>query len=273
MRGAWLICLWMGAPLVAQPSLEEILSKVAANQDKAVEARRTVVYKQNTYVRLLHSNGKVSREEKREYTVTPTAKGTEKKLVHFEGRYEKGGKLLPYDHPHFQYKDADIDGDLIEDLTNDVVNDRKSRDAMGRDLFPLTAEEQEHYKFKLAGRRKAEGVEAWRITFEPDQDEFDERPWAGEVLVHPEEFQPISVTTRLATKIPLAVKLLLGTDIQQLGFQLTCRKMDEGLWFPASYGTEFHLKVLFGYKRTVTMSVTNSEFRRTSAESTIEYKD
>jgi hypothetical protein len=48
MRGAWLICLWMGAPLVAQPSLEEILSKVAANQDKAVEARRTVVYKQNT---------------------------------------------------------------------------------------------------------------------------------------------------------------------------------------------------------------------------------
>src|SRR5208283_4567063 len=56
-------------------------------------------------------------------------------------------------------------------------------------------------------------------------------------------------------------------------FTLTCRKVAEGLWFPVSYGTEFHLRVLFGYARTVTMSLDNRDFRRASAESTIHFEN
>jgi hypothetical protein len=93
------------------------------------------------------------------------------------------------------------------------------------------------------------------------------------VYVHPEEYQPLLVSTMQAFKIPVAVKIMLGIDIKQLGFQVTYRKVGEDLWFPATYGTEFGLKVLFGYKRNITMNVTNSDFRRASAESTIQFEE
>lgn len=257
---------------MAQPSVDEILQRVAENQEKAADARKTVVYRQDTFVRLLRTNGKMSREEKRQYTVTPDAKGTDKKLDKFEGRYERGGKILTYDKPNFQYKDTDIDGDLIEDLTDDMINDKKSRDGISKDLFPLTKDEQAHYTFKLEGTRKVGTVDAYRITFEPKKEDAS-RCWAGEVLIHPDEFQPMMVTTKLSMKIPRAVKILFGIDIKQLGFNVSYRKVDEGLWFPATYGTEFGLKVLFGYKRNITMSLKNDDFRRTQAESTIAFEE
>lgn len=257
-------------PCLAQPTVEQILAKVAENQERASDARKTVVYRQDTFVRLLRTNGKMSREEKRQYTVTPNAKGSDKKLDHFEGRYVRGGKTLTYDKPDFQYKDTDIDGDLIEDLTDDMINDKESRDGIGKDLFPLTSDEQRYYSFKLAGTRAIHGVEAYRITFEPNS---EARAWAGEALIHPEEFQPMLVTTRLSVKIPRAVKILFGIDIKQMGFNVTYRKVDDGLWFPSTYGTEFGLKVLFGYKRNITMSLKNDDFRRTAADSSITFDE
>ncbi|MGC4053376.1 MAG: hypothetical protein QM757_29085 [Paludibaculum sp.] len=137
MRTTFLLLLTVTAAglCLAQPSVDEILKRVAENQEKAADARKTVVYRQDTFVRLLRTNGKMSREEKRQYTVTPDAKGTDKKLDKFEGRYERGGKILTYDKPNFQYKDTDIDGDLIEDLTDDMINDKKSRTASRRTCF------------------------------------------------------------------------------------------------------------------------------------------
>lgn len=270
-----LFLLLPAAACWGQPTLEEILAKVAANQERGVEARKSIVYRQDTLVRLLRTNGKLSREEKRQYTAAPTAKGTEKKLDHFEGRYERGGRLYSYASPKFQYKEMDIDGDLIEDLTDDLVNDRKSRDGFSKNMFPLTRDEQRYYKFTLQGRKTVAGVDAWHITFEPREGSGldNDRPWKGEVYVHPEEYQPLLVSTMQAFKIPVAVKIMLGIDIKQLGFQVTYRKVGEDLWFPATYGTEFGLKVLFGYKRNITMNVTNSEFRRASAESTIQFEE
>jgi hypothetical protein len=274
---ASLICALVLVPLCCSaqaPKLEEILERLAANQEKAVEARNSVVYRQDTWVKLLRTNGKLSREEKRQYTVTPTATRSDRKLDHFEGRYEQGGKLLPYDEPGFTYKDTDIDGELIESLTDDLINDGKSRDGLAKDMFPLTSKEQRFYRFKLKGRREVAGVDAWQILFEPMKGDLgDHRPWKGEVLVHPEEYQPLLVTTNLALKIPVVVKIMLGIDIKQLGFQVTYRKAGEDLWFPATYGTEFGLKLFFGYKRNVTMNVTNADFRRTSAESTIQFQE
>lgn len=268
-RPAFLL-LCLALPCLAQPSLDEILSRLADNQERGVEARRQIVYRQDTFVRLLRTDGKLGREEKRRYTVTPGAEGSEKALDHFEGRYARGGRILTYDKPKFQYKDTDIDGDLIEDLTQDLVNDRKSRDGISKDQFPLTRAEQAHYKFRSEGLRKLGGQDAYHIRFEPRGTDFD-RPWAGEVWVHPEEFQPLRVTTTLAEKIPLAVKVMLGTDIKQLGFNITYRKVAENLWFPATYGSEFHLRVLFGYKRNITLNLVNSDFRRATAESTIQF--
>lgn len=265
---ACLFALLLSLP--AQPPLDVVLKKVAENQDRASDARKTIVYRQDTWVRLMQTNGKMSREERRQYTVTPTGTATVKKLDKFEGRYSKGGKILTYDAPDFQYKDTDIDGELIEDLTDDLINDGKSRDGFSRELFPLTEEEQAHYTFRFDGTRKVGNVEAWRVTFQPNMD--GERAWGGEVLVHPQDYQPLLVTTKLAMKIPAAVKFIFGIDVKQLGFNVTYRKTTDGLWFPATYGTEFYVKVLFGYKRNITINVTNSDFRRTSAESHIQFE-
>jgi hypothetical protein len=260
------------AQAAALPGLDEVLRRVAENQEKAVSARQSIVYTQETRTRLMRGGGKLAREEKRRYTVAPTATSTEKKLDFFDGNYRRNGKLIPYTDPKFRYKDMDIDGDLVEDMTDDMVNDKESRDGIPRNLFPLTAQEQAHYTYRLAGTQQVNGTEAIRLQFEPKKGD-DERAWAGEVLVDPAEFQPIRVVTRLAFNIPWAVKVFLGTNVRQLGFTVTYRKVADGLWFPVSYGTEFHLRVLFGYARTIALSLDNRDFRRASAESSIRFED
>ena len=272
MRVLVLLLCATAATLHAAPPLEEILGRLADSQERAVEARKSVVYRQTVHTRILRGGGKLAREEKREYTVTPSEASTSKDLVHLEGRYEKGGKLLPYSDPKFRHKNVDLDGELTESLTDDLVNDKDSRDGISKDMFPLTRREQEHYEFKLAGTRKVAGVDAYVLKFEPATDEAEEgRPWSGEVLVHPEEFQPLAVTTNLGKVIPGWVKVVFGIDLKQLGFSLTYRRVADGLWFPATYGTEFGLRLFFGYSRTITMSMENSDFRLATAESTITY--
>jgi hypothetical protein len=44
------------------------------------------------------------------------------------------------------------------------------------------------------------------------------------------------------------------------------------LWFPASYGSEFFLRLFFGYSRTVTVSLENTDFRLAEAESRITFE-
>ena len=75
------------------------------------------------------------------------------------------------------------------------------------------------------------------MAFEPKpHQEFDEAAWKGEALIDAAEYQPVLVHTKLAIKIPLAVKTLLGTDIKGLGFSVALseirgRRMVSGeLW-------------------------------------------
>ena len=44
-----------------------------------------------------------------------------------------------------------MDADIVSDLRDDLTNDRESKDGLNRRLFPLTAEEQRKYSFRLAG--------------------------------------------------------------------------------------------------------------------------
>jgi hypothetical protein len=260
------------APL---PAVDEVLRRLAENQEKAVAARASIVYTQETRTRLMRGGSKLAREERRRYTVTPTATSTEKKLDFFEGNYQKNGKLIPYQDPKFRSKNLDIDGDLVESITDDLVNDKHSRDGIPADMFPLTTKEQAHYTYRLAGTQKVNGIDAIRLLFEPKKHAGDDEDgdWAGDVLVDPVEFQPIRVVTKLAFDIPWAVKAFLGINIRQLGFTVAYRKVADGLWFPVSYGTEFHLRILFGYARTIVLSLDNRDFRRASAESSIRFED
>jgi len=254
-----------------------IMAKVALNQERAQAARSAFVYHQSMLIRFKRSNGKLAREEEREYVVTPTEKGFKKELAHFVGRYEKGGKLVPYDKPGYEYKGLDIDGDLADSMANDMTNDKDSRDGITKDLFALTADKQKNFIFTLQGKEDYRGRQVYHINFrlkKPSLIDCDDEStcWAGEALIDVQEYQPVLVTSWLAKGIPMAVQILLGTNIKHLGFKVTYQKFDEGLWFPVTYGGEFYVRAVFFYKRTMAMSVVNSGFQRADITSTVSFQ-
>lgn len=268
--GAW------GA--VAQtPDVAEIMAKAGVNQTQAEARRKDFVYTQKQTLRLIRSNGKLAREEHREYVVTPRQKHTEKKLVQLDGRYEIKGSFVAYHEPDFHYKGVDIDGELVNSLSDDLANDKETRDGLGASLFPLAEKEQAHYQFKLLGTESYRGRQVYRVRFEPKRKESvfsdDAGIWKGETLIDATEFQPVSIHTSLAVRIPAAVKILLGTNITGLGYAVTYEKFDDGVWFPVSYGGEFHVRGLFFYSRTMSVSLVNSDFRKQDVNSKIVYVD
>jgi hypothetical protein len=250
----------------------EIMARVAHNQTRSQEARRDYTYHQKQLLRMTRGNGKVAREERREYDVTPGAHGSQKELAHFEGKYESKGQYVPYDKPGYTYKEMDIDGELIGEMSEEMMNEKGSRDGIAADLFPLTGHEQRKYNFQLLRREKYRGIDVYRVKFQPKPHlDSDEAAWKGEALIDAEEFQPVFVQTSLATKIPMAVKLLLGTNIKGLGFAVSYQKFEDGVWFPVSYGGEFEIRAVFFYKRKLSISMGNADFRRTRVESSVTY--
>jgi len=261
------------------PDVAEIMKQVGQNQTRAEARRREFVYTQKQTLRLIRPNGKIAREEHRQYNMIPRPKRTEKKLTQFDGRYELKGKYIAYDQPDYHYKGVDIDGDLINSLSEDLTDSKDSRDGIEADLFPLTEKAQAHYQFKLLGTEMYRGRQVYRVHFQPlphqhlvDSDNGD-GIWKGDALIDTAELQPVSVQTSLAFKIPTAVKILLGTNITGLGYAITYEKFDDGVWFPVSYGGEFKVRGLFLYQRTMTVSLVNSEFRKQDVNSSIAYTD
>jgi hypothetical protein len=49
--------------------------------------------------------------------------------------------------------------------------------------------------------------------------------------------------------------------------------MPDGIWFPASFGGEFEVRAVFFYKRTISVNLKNSDFRRTEVNSTLAFGD
>jgi hypothetical protein len=253
----------LAAAAAETPTVEAILAKVAESQELSQQARQKIVYTQFVHAKLLRTNGKVAREEKRTYTVTPKAKGFERKLEKFEGWYERKGQWIPYDKPGFEYKKVDIDGHLIDELIDDWTGNEDSRDGVSKDLFPLTREQQRRYTFRSKG--------PYQLSFAPLKKDGESEPWRGDIVVDPETLHPRSMQSTLSYHIPTAVKIIFGTSLRQVGYGVNYAKAIDDLWFPVSAGTEFSLRVLFGYARTMTLSMTNSDFRRASAESTVTF--
>ena len=267
------------------PDAAAIMAKLAANFEAATDTRRSYVYQETVRSSLVRANGNMSRKEKREYAVTPSEKGTDKKLTAFEGQYRKGKQMLPYTEPGYKYKDLDIDAELLNELTDELVNEKGSRDGIPASLFPLRTKDLNRYRFTLLGETEVQGRRVYRIRFDPvkpsgnciaipegSSDDCEAPDWRGEAWVDAAEFQPVRIFNDLAVKVPWGVRVFLGTNLHQTGFSITYRRVEQNVWFPSTYGAEFKIAVLWGYKRTITLSLESGGFQKTEATSTVRYE-
>jgi hypothetical protein len=256
------------------PSIDEIMSRVAINQAKSQDLRTSYIYRQKQVLKAMRGNGKVAREEHRDYSVVPKFRGNTRSLVSFDGKYENHGQFISYGKPGFQYKGTDIDGQILDSFSKDMMNDHSGKDGVASNLFPLTYHQQLRYNFKLLKKETYRGRPVYRVRFEPKKKpglDDNDAAWKGEALIDAEEFQPVNVHTDLAWKAPLWMKTVLGTNFRGIGFNVTYQKFADGLWFPLSYGGEFELRAVFFYKRTFTIAMTNSDFHRTEVTSNVAY--
>jgi hypothetical protein len=258
-------------PMAAQTTsadANDIMLKVAANQDRAEQLRSEYIYEQKIRVSSRRTNGKLARVETTIYSVVPTPTGVEKKLKSIEGRYLHKNAYIDFRGEPVPEPDS-IDGGLVHGLFRDELADDKAKNGLNHDLFPLTTSEQQKYRFTVAGTGKAAGHDVYRVSFVPvDRNDLT---WAGEALIDRTEFQPVSVNTKLSRKLPLLVRTMLGTDVPGLGFNVEYRRFDDGVWFPVSFGTEFRLRAVFFLNRDITVSLENTGFKHAKADSTIEY--
>jgi hypothetical protein len=248
----------------------EIMARVAENQDRAVELRKTFIYHQTARVRLLKTNGRLLWDETREYDVTPTPNGTESRLTRRYGERRKGRERESFD----VLDEGEVDGldpELVDSFHEDLTAQGGGRDGLSPNFFPLTSAEQNWYRFTLEGEEVQRGRQVYRLRFEPRYKNGN-GIWKGEVLVDKDEFQPVFVATKLALQIPMAVRVLFGINIRQIGFSISYERFGENVWFPVSYGGEFLLKILHFYKRTVIVSMVNQDFRRATAASEVHFE-
>lgn len=248
----------------ASLTADAIMARVAQNQDSSEALRKQYVYRQHTHI-LTHKpkDGRLLREETADYDVTPTPDGTQKQLKLITGRYWQKGKYEAFEGEPVPAADS-LDGSLINDFRDDLSNDQ-TKDGLGKDLFPLTSEQQKDYSFTLLGQETEAGRSVYHIAFRP-KDKGD-LSWAGEAYVDVLEFQPVRVFTKLSRRMPFAVRTLLGTDVPGIGFNVVYKRQEDGVWFPSTFGTEFRLRAVFFINREISVALENSGFQRTHVES------
>lgn len=264
--GGGFLTAQVNPPLTA----DQIMQRVGTNQDRSEQLRRHYVYRQHVHVSSHKSNGRLMQDEVADYLVVPNAEGSNKKLTGLTGKYWQKDKYIVYSGEQTPNDDS-LDGDLVRDLRDDLANEGRTKDGIARDLFPLTSKEQENYVFKLISEENTNGRAAYRIAFRP-KDKRD-TVWKGEARIDAEEFQPINVFTKLARRVPFWIRTSLGTDVPDVGFSVNYSRQPDGVWFPVSFGTEFHLHALFFINRELTVSLQNSDFEKTHVDSVIHYDE
>jgi hypothetical protein len=258
------------APLTAV----QIMERVAANQDRTEAARTRYVYQQHIKIASRKPGGRLMCEEVTDSRVSPLTDSSHQQFLKLDGKLWRKGRYLEYSElPKEEKGDSDVnvgiddngvmDRDLVENLRKNLADD-KSKDGLGRGLFPLTSKQQSQYLFKLLGQQTMNGRNVYRVRFRPkDKNDFD---WKGEAYIDREEFQPVVVYTQMSRKVPLAVRTLLGTNVPGLGFSVTYARQADGVWFPVSFGTEFRMRVLFFIARDISMSLGNTQFEKTHTD-------
>jgi hypothetical protein len=252
-------------PANAPSTADAIMARVAANQDRSEELRKQYVYRQHTHILTHKPKGRLLREETADYDVVPTPDGTQKELKLLTGRYWNKGKYETFQGEPAPEADS-LDGSMIHGFREDLLNE-KTKDGLGKDLFPLTTEGQKDYQFALLGQEMEQGRSVYHIGFRPkDKNDIS---WAGEAYIDAAEFQPVRVFTKLSRRIPFGVRTFLGTDLPGVGFNVVYKRQEDGVWFPSTLGTEFRLHVLFFINREVTVSLENTGFQHTQVQSKI----
>src|ERR1700761_8434788 len=268
---------------------DAIMARVAANQDRAEADRAHFVYVQHARV-TSRKGSKVMCEEITDSRVAPSDKGSEQKIVKLDGRQLVKGHYVTYTEipkpgkntldgdthkPAAKEDQGDInvelgddstDRDLVENMRNNLTN-AKSKDGIAANLFPLNTKGQAEDTFRLLGRGTMNGRNAYHVEFSPkDKSDFG---WKGNAWFDAAECQPILVRTTMSRKIPFAVRTMLGINLPGLGFTVVYAPQDGKLWFPVSFGTEFKIKVLFFFNRTIVIAAENRDFERTHVTSTV----
>jgi hypothetical protein len=255
-------------------SAEAIMARVAENQDRAEAERSRYVYVQHARV-VSRKSERIICEEVTDFRVTPSATGSNQQLLKLDGRALLKHKYVAYtalpDRKEPVDDDVDIeidDGDrsLVESLRAGLIKS-KSRDGISSDLFPLTSKNQAGHAFHFVGREHTNGHDVFHIEFRPKQK--DDFGWKGDAYIDTAAYQPVVVSTSMARKVPFAVRTLLGTNAPGLGFTVTYAPLPDGVWFPASFGTEFKIHLLFFYSRDITIDVQNRDFEKTRVTSDI----
>ena len=249
-----LIPLLLCPLLAAAPSADEIVARVAANQDRASELRKQFTYTQRVHVESRFTNGKLAREETAIYAVAPDPdpKASVRKLITLTGRCWRKGRYVDFT-AHEETKGDGLDESLTQSFRNEFVDD-----------FPLRTEDQKKYHFEFLGERDVRGRKAWRIGFGPNRQ--GEIGWAGEALIDQQDLQPVNVFTRLSRRLPFAVRTLLGTNLPGIGYNLDYQRLEDGLWLPSAYGAEFTFRIFFFLNREIILSSENSGFHRVPAK-------
>lgn len=276
------LAVFVGPGAGAQSALtaDQIMAKVATNQDHTEAARTRYIYRQHVRMVSRKTGGKVMCEEITDSRISPQQNSSQQQMLKLDGRYWHKGQYLRYttlqnhETTEPQKKEAkseseDLEGidiDLVEDLRKDLSAD-KSKDGIGKGLFPLTTEKQGEYTFALEGTQKMNGRDVYRVSFRPkDKQDYD---WKGEAFIDTQEFEPVVVYTTMSRKLPLAVRTMLGTNLPGLGFSVTYARQPDGVWFPVSFGTEFRMRILFFLARDISLSLENTQFEKTHTDVTI----
>jgi hypothetical protein len=289
------------------PSAESVMARVGENQDRAEAERARYVYVQHAKMVSRRGNT-VMCEEITDYRITPSTEGSHEQLLKLDGRQFSKHQYLAYqalppqsvppdsrqndapkqEVPPTQNRDApkdaekkdpdhhdtlrvtinddNMDRDLVENLRWNLTHD-KSKDGIAAHLFPLSSKEQANYVFRMIGRERLNGRDVFHISFRPrKKDDFG---WSGDALIDTTAYQPVLITTGMARKIPFAVRTLLGTNLPGLGFTVTYTPQPDGVWFPASFSTEFKIHVLFFFHRQIILDAQNRNFEKTHVTSRI----
>jgi hypothetical protein len=82
--------------------------------------------------------------------------------------------------------------------------------------------------------------------------------WTGEAYIDVSDFHTIRVFTNLSQRVPFVVRTVLGTDVSGFGYNVAYQPQQDGTWLPASYGTEYELRLFFRTNRTVSISMDTS---------------
>ena len=284
-----LALILLALPLAAQqPTAQDIMARVAANQDTTEAARLHYVYIQHAHVRSLKGHT-VRCEETTDTRITPTATGSDQQLLKLDGRLLHKGQYITYTHlpttaetghpspdaddVTVNLDDDETDRDIVEHMRHNLTSD-KSKDGISARLFPLTSKSQAGYDFQLLGHAPLNGHDTFHLIFHPkDTSDTSDYGWKGDAYIDTTTYQPVLVRTAMARNIPFAVRTLLGTSLPGLGFSVTYAPQPDGVWFPITFGTEFKMHILFFFNREIIIDAHNLDFEKTHVTSTIHSED